>query len=484
MLLALFSCLLLSILTTSNAFSPSRRSFVSSSSIIPLYGQPTPIDAKDWPQKFPAKEHCSKCGLCETSFVQYVDTSCAFLQDGMSNIDLLEPMIHNRSRMQENEDECRFGVLDQDILLVKGTQIGSQWTGAVTSIALAMLETNTVDAVICIASKNDEDILEPQPIIAKTKQELLQGRGVKPSLAPSLKILDDIKQDESIRNLLFCGVGCAVQAFRSELVQKDLGVENVYVLGTNCADNSPTPQASKDFIQKGLGTSDEDYDSVKGYEFMQDFRVHVKKETEGRNGPTVTYDKISYFSLPGNIARASIASSCLTCFDYTNSLADIVVGYMGAPLADDMDSNYQTLTIRNQRGKEMFDIATKTGKLNVYETATGKGSWKDFAVQTVLADGVIEEMIGKKPKEQGMPIGVGNFVSSLVQYIGPKGLNFAEYSIDYHILRNYFYCLDQWGEDGTQRKMPQYAQSIVKEYLENFEGLRAVRDKILEKQDS
>ncbi|GFH52685.1 coenzyme F420 hydrogenase subunit beta [Chaetoceros tenuissimus] len=473
----LFLLLLLSILPT-NAFSPSQRSSISSSSSnILLHGQPTPIDAKDWPQKFPAKEHCSKCGLCETSFVQYVETSCAFLKEGMSNIDSLEPILHKRSRNLENDYESRFGVLDQDILLVKGTQNGSQWTGAVTSIALAMLESKTVDAAICIASKSDDNTLEPQPIIAKTKQDLLKGRGVKPSLAPSLKVLDEIKQDESIRNLLFCGVGCAVQAFRSELVQKDLGLDNVYVLGTNCADNSPTPQASQDFIQKGLGISEEDYESVKGYEFMQDFKVHVKKETEGSN----SYDKIPYFSLPGNIARASIASSCLSCFDYTNSLADIVVGYMGALLADDMDNNYQTLTIRNQKGKEMFDIATKAGKLNVYETATGKGSWKDFAVQTVLADGVIEEMIGKQPKEQGMPPAVGNIVAKLVQYIGPKGLNFAEYSIDYHILRNYLYCLDQWGENGTERKMPQYAQSIVKEYLKDYEGLRTVRDKILAK---
>lgn len=33
---------------------------------------PTPIDSSAWPDKFPAKRHCSKCGLCETSYVSHV----------------------------------------------------------------------------------------------------------------------------------------------------------------------------------------------------------------------------------------------------------------------------------------------------------------------------------------------------------------------------------------------------------------------------
>ena len=35
---------------------------------------------------------------------------------------------------------------------------------------------------------------------------------------------------------------CPSTAFRA--VQDDLGLEEVYVLGTNCADNSPTPEAA------------------------------------------------------------------------------------------------------------------------------------------------------------------------------------------------------------------------------------------------
>lgn len=53
-------------------------------------------------------------------------------------------------------------------------------------------------------------------------------------------------------------------AFRA--IQDELNLKAVYVLGTNCADNSPTPEAAQNFISKGLQV---DPSNVQGYEFMQ-----------------------------------------------------------------------------------------------------------------------------------------------------------------------------------------------------------------------
>lgn len=53
-------------------------------------------------------------------------------------------------------------------------------------------------------------------------------------------------------------------AFRS--VQDKLGLDEVFVLGTNCADNSPTPKAAQEFLREGLKV---DETKVQGYEFMQ-----------------------------------------------------------------------------------------------------------------------------------------------------------------------------------------------------------------------
>jgi len=459
--------------------------------------------------------------------VQHVDTSCAFIGKGMSKIDDLESQVHGTTRMiqsqlQSTTDQyqdqyqdqyrhnTRFGVLHDDfpIMLVKGTEKNAQWTGAVTSIAISMLERGLVDAVVCIASaSSDSDYnhehdhqnegrmsqLEPKPIIAKSVQDILRGRGVKPSLAPSLAVLDEIKHDPSIQRLLFCGVGCAVQAFRSPAVQDDLGLKKVYVLGTNCADNSPSSSASADFISSGLKVDKGELDNVKGYEFMQDFQVHVKKSSGDGDGDNdsdsdsnaIVYEKIPYFSLPGKIARSSIADSCLACFDYTNALADLVVGYMGAPLAESngtggaMDTSLQTLTVRNESGKEMVEAALVCERLEVIREASGTGKWQDFAVQTVAADGIVAEMIGKLPNEEGMPRWIGRIVAKVVTAVGPKEMNFASYSIDYHILRNYLHVISEWGEERGEASMPQYAKTIVREYLDRNKEFGELRDRVL-----
>ena len=242
-------------------------------------------------------------------------------------------------------------------------------------------------------------------------------------------------------------------AFRA--IQDELNLEEVYVLGTNCADNSPTPEAAQNFIRHGVKIEDND---IRGYEFMQDFKVHVKTGD--------SYITKPYFVLPGTIAQTSIAPSCLACFDYTNGLADVVVGYMGAPLRSNtrMDASLQTLTIRNQRGERMVRAALNASRLRLEKPASGVGGHERLASATVASDSVVMAMIGGEVKENGMPIWLGEIIAVAMQTIGPKGVNFARYSIDYHILRNYLHMLEQWGEERTQRATPAYALDIVDHY--------------------
>lgn len=364
--------------------------------------------------------------------------------------------------------KARFGVLHQPVMLATGLGIeGAQWTGCVTGIALSMLEEGQVDAVVCIAKGESDRWSSPEPIIAKTPKDVLRGRGVKPALAPSLRVLDKIKNDKSIRKLLFCGVGCAVQAFRA--VEQSLNLDEVFVLGTNCVDNSPTPEAAQEFVREGVNVKEDD---VQGYEFMQDFKVHVKTES--------SYIKKPYFVLPGSIAEASIATSCLACFDYTNGLADVVVGYMGAPLdgSERMDEAYQTLTIRNERGEKMVETAISSNRLQTFGPARGTGAHEKLAIATVNSDSIVLKMLGKRVQEKGMPLLIGEIMATVMRSIGPKGINFARYSIDYHILRNYLHVLKEWGPRRAKQSMPQYAMDIVQNYIQKNEKFAEICEKI------
>ena len=146
-----------------------------------------------------------------------MNDACAFLGPGMGRMDDLEVKVHGRGRKLNDmawsdapandgdstglADEGRFGVLHRPVMLAKGIEKDAQWTGVVTGIAVSMLESNMVDAVVCIAGGDDWS--EPEPILARSVGDVLRGRGVKPALAPSLRVLDEIKADKSIRRL-FC----------------------------------------------------------------------------------------------------------------------------------------------------------------------------------------------------------------------------------------------------------------------------------------
>ncbi|KAI7735646.1 hypothetical protein M8C21_005193, partial [Ambrosia artemisiifolia] len=181
---------------------------------------------EDWRQRskaippggsYPAKDKCSKCGLCDSYYVAHVNNACPFLGDGMSRIEALEPLVHGRPRNPLSLDDTYFGV-HQELLYARNINPlpGAQWTGIVTTIAIEMLKSGIVEAVVCVQ---------------RTPEEVLAAKGVKPTLSPNLNTLA-LVEAAGVKRLLFCGVGCQVQALRS--VEQYLNLDKLYVLGTNC----------------------------------------------------------------------------------------------------------------------------------------------------------------------------------------------------------------------------------------------------------
>jgi coenzyme F420 hydrogenase subunit beta len=146
---------------------------------------------------------------------------------------------------------------------------GAQWTGIVSTIAIEMLNRGIVEGVVCVQNTK-EDRFQPMPIIARTPEEILAARVNKPTLSPNLSVLEQIEQS-GMKRLLVIGVGCQIQALRA--VEKQLGLEKLYVLGTPCVDN-----VNRAGLQKFLETTSRSPETVVHYEFMQDFRVHFKHE--------------------------------------------------------------------------------------------------------------------------------------------------------------------------------------------------------------
>lgn len=385
---------------------------------------------------YPAKHYCSQCGLCDTYYVAHVREACAFLEDGMGKVEKLEPLVHGRGR--RGNFETRFGV-HQTMHYARMTQPvqGAQWTGLITSIAIALLNNNWVDGVICVQSDAD-DRFKPKPVIATTVEAVLQAKGVKPTLAPNLNILE-LLEKSGLKRILFCGVGCQVQALRS--IETYLNLDQLYVIGTHCVDNG-----KRDGLERFLQAVSASPTTVLHYEFMQDYQVHFK-HLDGQ------IEKIPYFCLPARNLKTVIAPSCYSCFDYVNGLADLVVGYMGVPYGHvPMTEHDQQVTIRNAKGQAIFDLIKP--KLSIQPTQM-TGDCKTFVWQTVLQE--------EKPPLSPMPKILGKLLAWILTKMGPQGLEFAKYSIDYHTIRNYLYVKRNWGKKATQH-IPNYAQAIVAEY--------------------
>ena len=442
-----------------------------------------------WPAAFPAKEHCSNCGLCRSKCgVASVTEACAFIGDGMSRAEALEPIVHGRGRAYDAEalDEAHFGVHDT-ILLATGFQAGAQWTGVATGVALAWLEAGRCDAVVVAGSDGDSGGFgSPKPILCRSPEEVLQGRRVKPSLCPSLEVLDEIKADDSIRRLLFCGVGCAVQALRAlggASPERVLGLEpdGLRVLGTHCVDNSPTPDAAREFVASVPGVGEERADDVIAYEFMADFRVHARLRAQ-TGEETV---KAAYMTLPPSIGIPSIAPSCFACFDYTNALADLVVGYMGAPFDGDRDEMTNAplmVTVRSGKGREMLDQATRAGRVEVLmdgghggRKLPSAGDRRAVTLKTVQADSMVRSLTEKdfRAGDRGAPPLVGNLLARLISQMLPKGMEFARYSIDYHFLRNALYVESRFGEKRAATHIPRFAIALMERYQAQMAPIRA-----------
>ncbi len=374
----------------------------------------------------PAKELCSECGLCDTYYIHYVKEACAFINQ---QIDQLEEQTHARPRNLDDPDELYFGV-HQDMMAARKIEPipGAQWTGIVSTIAIEMLNRGMVEGVVCVQN-TQEDRFQPMPIIARTPEEILAARVNKPTLSPNLSVLEQVEKS-GMKRLLVIGVGCQIQALRA--VEKQLGLEKLYVLGTPCVDN-----VTRAGLQKFLETTSRSPDTVVHYEFMQDFRVHFKHE----DGSTET---VPFFGLKTNKLKDVFAPSCMSCFDYVNSLADLVVGYMGAPFG------WQWIMVRNDQGREMLELVKD--QLETQQVMTS-GDRKAAVQQSIPA------------YDQGvtLPMWAAKLMGVVIEKIGPKGLEYARFSIDSHFTRNYLYVKRNHPEK-LEAHVPEFAKQIVKQY--------------------
>ena len=346
-----------------------------------------------------ARGLCTDCGLSRLKIAGECGQACQFIKPEYPT---MEAKVHGRAREPDRADERFFGPYRALYRArLKTPAKGAQWTGITTALAQSLLETGAVDAVLTMAP-TPGDPWRPMPVIVTDPADMARVRGMRMGYAPLLSLIEPAIA-AGHKRLALIGIPCQVYALRR--IEKQLGLEKLYVIGTPCSDNTTT-ENFKHFLSR-LSDNPED---ITYLEFRADYHVELRF-TDGSKR------LIPFLQLPlSDLPNDFFPLTCRTCVDYTNVLADITVGYMGG-------TGQQWLIVRNERGQELID---RLGDALHLEAPADKGKRagpvKGFLENTRRAAGGL-------PLRR-MPGWLRPIVGWLMPKVGPKGLEFARARVE------------------------------------------------------
>ena len=355
----------------------------------------------------PARGLCTDCGLSRSSDPKRCGQACQFIKPDYPR---LEAAVHGRARDVAKPDELFFGPYNRMLRArMADPATGAQWTGITTGLAARLLETGAVDAVLTMAP-DANDKWRPKPVIVTRAEGMAECRGMRMGYAPLLALVEPALA-MGYKRLAVIGIPCQVYALRAieAELKRDLGLEQLYVIGTPCSDNTTT-ERFQEFLALLGEDQGEDPDDVTYLEFRADYHVELRYK-DGRS-KAIPFLQLPLSKLPNDF----FPLTCRTCVDYTNVLADITVGYMGG-------QGEQWLLVRNQRGQDMLNLLGT----DVVTSPPGSAGKRAGAVKGFIKN--VERAAGGLPLRK-MPNWLRPIVGWLMPRVGPRGLEFARARID------------------------------------------------------
>ena len=388
----------------------------------------------------PHRSMCTDCGISRTAKPERCATACQFIKP---NYEKLENDVHGRQRDANIQvDEAFFGPF---ISMLRGSlkpsREGAQWTGITSELGKRLLESGKVDAVIAV-KPHPLDRWKPEPVLITNAEDMAQCRGMRMGYAPSLALLEPaIKAGH--KRIAFIGIPCQVYALRS--LEKAFGLDRLYVIGTPCSDNTTTAN-----FHKFLALLSDRPDTINYLEFRADYQVELRFDNGSKQ--EIPFLKLPISKLPGDF----FPLTCQTCVDYTNSLADITVGYMAG-------EGDQWLIVRNKRGEELLDLL----KPDLETKPLGSKGNRRKHVEGFKAN--VENSVNGLPL-RSMPDFVRPIVAWLMPKIGPKGLEFARTRVEMKAIESILHL---------RKKRPGKIKSMIPAHvwkLANKYGIKRTQD--------
>jgi len=215
--------------------------------------------------------------------------------------------------------------------------------GPLTGLLYIAMENGLIDAAIITDKDSD---FKPFPIIAESQKDLLKGVGYKPSQSPTISLVGEaINKEHS--DIAVVGTPCQIQALRKLQTHPTFDYEAydlvTLAIGTFCTGTYYNKILSEIFLKNGIKDNEiEHIDTDKS-----NFTLKIRTNNLVKEIP------LNY------LYENAIRKACFSCSDYTASFADISIGNFGS------EEGWNTVIIRTERGKQIFDLALEQDTIKV-----------------------------------------------------------------------------------------------------------------------
>lgn len=294
---------------------------------------------------------CASCGGCIGI--------CPYIHERKENVVVLEPCglkegrcyeLCPRTRLElESLNQEVFGAGRDDYLLGTHRSVymaqsakpsvrkKAQYGGTVTGLLSYALDKKIIDGALLVGYSSEYSLL-PEPVIARTPQEILACARSKYTAAPSLKLLDQaLKQ---CKKPAYVGRACQVEALRKRIrIEPEIGERIALIIGLFCM-WSLNFKKLQEHLAKNI-----DLSKARGFDIPYNRFVVLtdKKPVE------LPFEPIKGFRRP----------TCDICYDFTSELADLSVG------STEWKDDWNTLVVRSARGEKLVERAVKDRSLRV-----------------------------------------------------------------------------------------------------------------------
>ena len=386
------------------------------------------------PRPHPAVERslCTDCGVSRTTDPGRCSRACQFIAPDYA---AMERQVHGRERDPARAEERFFGPYRRMLrAAMKEPRAGAQWTGITTRIAERLLETGAVEAVLAMAPDPD-DHWRPKPVIVTAAAGMSHCRGMRMGYAPLLSLLEPARE-HGYKRIAVIGVPCQVYALRA--LERELGFERIDVIGIPCSDNTTTEN-----FHEFLGLLADDPTTITYLEFCADYHVELRYKNGSKK-------RIPFLLLPlSKLPTDFFPLTCRSCVDYTNTLADITVGYMGG-------EGEQWLLTRTARGEELLALLGDEVRL----AEPGSAGKREGPVRGFLKN--VERAAGGLPV-RGMPNWLRPLVGWLMPKVGPRGIEFARARVEMKAVESVLH-LRREQPKRMKHMIPPHVWSLVEPY--------------------